>query len=237
MFGETLLESAPALRRRNRWPMAAAFTMELAVAAVLVLLPLVSTGVLPLKASVIFPTPPKLTRVETREPVQRSGGRTSLPVPVTRVITVSTGGHRISDPFPERGQGDPDAPPNAIGTVIGDPNAVDLGLRGPSRPVPLPPPAKPLVVSRTTEAMLMNKVVPEYPQIAKLAGIQGDVRLHAFVDKNGTIQSLTVIGNPPPVLAKAALDAVQQWKYRPYLLNDVPVEIETFITVTFRKAN
>lgn len=81
----------------------------------------------------------------------------------------------------------------------------------------------------------MNKVVPDYPLIAKISGIQGDVKLHAFVDRNGNIRSLTVLGTPPPVLAKAALEAVQQWRYRPYLLNGEPVEIETFITVTFKR--
>lgn len=85
--------------------------------------------------------------------------------------------------------------------------------------------------------MLLNKVVPEYPLIAKLSGLQGDVKLHAFVDKNGNIRSLTVMGNPPPVLLQAAMNAVQQWKYRPYYLNGEPVEIETFITVTFKKSN
>ena len=73
--------------------------------------------------------------------------------------------------------------------------------------------------------------------IARISGLQGEVQLHAFVDRNGNIKSLTVLGTPPLVLAKAARDAVEQWKYRPYILNGEPVEIETFITVTFRKAN
>ena len=69
--------------------------------------------------------------------------------------------------------------------------------------------------------------------IARISGLQGEVKLHAFVDRNGNIESLAVLGNPPPVFAKAAMDAVKQWKYRPYILNGEPVEIDTTITVNF----
>jgi periplasmic protein TonB len=60
------------------------------------------------------------------------------------------------------------------------------------------------------------------------------VRLHAIIARDGTIQSLNVISGHP-LLASAALDAVRQWRYRPYLLNGEAVEVETFITVNFRK--
>ena len=75
MFGETLLESAPTLRRRKRWPIATAFTLELIVAGLFVLLPLLSTGVIPLKATVIVPTP-NYTPLQNREPAPRHGGHT-----------------------------------------------------------------------------------------------------------------------------------------------------------------
>jgi protein TonB len=61
------------------------------------------------------------------------------------------------------------------------------------------------------------------------------VQLHAVIAKDGSIQSLSVTkGNP--LLSQAALDAVRQWRYRPYMLNDEAVEVETFITVNFRSA-
>lgn len=239
MFRDVLLESTPGMRKRSHWALATAFAVELAVGAVLVLLPLVSTGIIPLKATMIVPTPPQYTHLERREPVQASGRTGGVTVPVARVIPVSTS-DRIHNPFGKPTNDDQDnGQPfiNVCGNRCGngDPNGVDLGLRG--TPIPPPPIRPPLVVSHTTEAMLVKKVVPEYPAIAKISGIQGDVRLHAFVAKDGTIQSLTVLGNPPPVLSQAALNAVQQWKYRPYILNGEPVEIETFITVTFRKTN
>lgn len=239
MFREVLLESTPGMRKRSHWTMATAFAVELAVGAVLVLLPLVSTGIIPLKATMIVPTPPQYTHLERREPVPASGRSSGVTVPVARVIPVSTS-DRIHNPFGKPTTDDQDdGKPfiNVCGNRCGSggPTVVDLGPN--VTPILVPPPAKPLRISHSIEAWLVKKVEPEYPAIAKVAGIQGDVRLHALVAKDGTIQSLTVLGNPPPVLSQAALNAVQQWKYRPYILNGEPVEIETFITVTFRKTN
>jgi protein TonB len=73
-----------------------------------------------------------------------------------------------------------------------------------------------------------------YPKPAALAGVQGEVKLHAIISRNGKIMSLSVISGPP-LLVQAALDAVSQWRYRPYYLNGEAVEVETFITVNFRK--
>lgn len=234
MFGETLLESAPALRRRKRWPIATAFTLELIVVTVLIVLPLMSTGVIPLKATVIVPTPPRYVPLENQQPVRQTGNNRGVSAPTARVVPVSSSDHLLyripsvtSDPI--------DGPPPNIRVGDGEKNGNGSDLVPIGQPVVVTPPKRPLIVSRTTEAMLMNKVVPDYPLIAKISGIQGDVKLHAFVDRNGNIRSLTVLGTPPPVLAKAALEAVQQWRYRPYLLNGEPVEIETFITVTFKR--
>ena len=82
--------------------------------------------------------------------------------------------------------------------------------------------------------MLINRVVPEYPAIANRTGVQGEVKLHAIIARDGTIQSLSVISGHP-MLTGAALEAVQQWRYRPYVLNGAPVEVDTYITVTFHR--
>jgi protein TonB len=80
--------------------------------------------------------------------------------------------------------------------------------------------------------MLLRRVQPVYPGIAKLARVQGTVVLQAMIARDGTIQSLrAVIGSP--LLIQAALDAVRQWRYRPYVLNGAPIEVETQITVNF----
>ena len=87
-----------------------------------------------------------------------------------------------------------------------------------------------------TRGMLLQKVEPRYPVIAVSARIQGDVVLTAIISKTGTIENLTVLSGHP-MLVQAAIDAVKQWRYRPFLLNGEPVEVETTINVTFRFSN
>ena len=90
------------------------------------------------------------------------------------------------------------------------------------------------IVSQLDEGQLVNRVEPVYPHIASISGIQGQVKLHAIIARDGRIQSLNVISGHP-LLAHAALEAVEQWRYRPYILNGERVEVETFITINFRK--
>lgn len=82
------------------------------------------------------------------------------------------------------------------------------------------------------EGNLVRRVQPEYPQLARQARIQGMVMLQAVISKEGTIENLVVLSGHP-MLVRAALDAVQRWRYRPYYLNGQPVEVETQITVNF----
>jgi TonB family protein len=82
---------------------------------------------------------------------------------------------------------------------------------------------------------IVSKVAPVYPQEAKEQGIQGAVVLHAIIGKDGTIKELAVISGPPE-LQDSATDAVRQWVYKPYLLNDEPVEVDTTITVNYSLA-
>lgn len=84
-----------------------------------------------------------------------------------------------------------------------------------------------------TAAKLINKVQPIYPALAKQTGIQGVVKLHAILGKDGTVQQLEVISGHP-LLVQAALDAVRQWTYQPTLLEGKPVEVDTEIDVFFQ---
>jgi TonB family protein len=86
--------------------------------------------------------------------------------------------------------------------------------------------------SGVMQGLLEKKVDPNYPEEAKLQHITGDVILSAVIDKEGKIQHLQVVSGDP-ILAKAAIDAVQQWRYRPYQLEGKPVDVETTITVRF----
>ena len=81
-------------------------------------------------------------------------------------------------------------------------------------------------------AMLVNRVEPQYPRMAIAAHISGTVHLRAIIGKDGTVRELEVVdGNP--LLAHAALVAVQNWRYQPTRLNGEPVEVETYVTVNF----
>jgi protein TonB len=71
-----------------------------------------------------------------------------------------------------------------------------------------------------------------YPPIAKAAHVQGAVILHAIISKQGTIENLQVVSGPP-MLTGSAMDAVRRWRYKPYLLNGEPTEVDTTITVNF----
>jgi periplasmic protein TonB len=82
------------------------------------------------------------------------------------------------------------------------------------------------------EGLLITKVDPDYPRDARNKGIQGDVILSADISREGNVVELTVVSGHP-LLVEAALQAVVQWKFKPYQLNGEPVEVEAFITVPF----
>ncbi len=86
-----------------------------------------------------------------------------------------------------------------------------------------------------SQGLLIHQVKPTYPPLARQARIQGTVVLQAVIGKDGNIQNLKVVSGHP-MLAPAALEAVKQWKYKPYYLNGEPVEVDTTINVNFTLA-
>jgi TonB family protein len=113
-----------------------------------------------------------------------------------------------------------------------------------SSPVPPPPPPSPQSAAQmesgararispdVIEGQILIKVTPVYPDIAKAAKEEGTVVLHAIIGRDGTMKSLNVLSGPA-LLQGAALDAVRQWVYKPYILNGEPTEVETTINITF----
>jgi periplasmic protein TonB len=99
--------------------------------------------------------------------------------------------------------------------------------------LPKPAPGTVRISQGVSQGLLLRRVQPTYPPIAKQFGREGAVQLLATINKNGEIKKVQVLSGDA-LLAKAALDAVRQWEYRPYLLNGQPVEIETQITIVFR---
>ena len=80
--------------------------------------------------------------------------------------------------------------------------------------------------------MILRKVPPVYPELARSARVQGTVSLAVLIGKDGTVQQIHAIDGPP-LLIQTAMDAVKQWVYRPTLLNGEPVSVETTVDVNF----
>jgi periplasmic protein TonB len=81
-------------------------------------------------------------------------------------------------------------------------------------------------------AKIITRVQPQYPDKAKQQGITGTVRLHVVVGTNGSVQEVVAISGDP-LLSDAAVEAVRQWKYEVTTLNKAPVEVDTFVDITF----
>jgi protein TonB len=240
MFQETLLESSSVPKSRRGWSLITAFALESVVAAVLVLVPLLTTGMLPAPVSapptvLSFPLP----TVEAS--ARQSGGGPSGGLRTAaqhEVVNMFQGTSRLSagprvDPDDAK---DPNVPPcpGCFGnkSLGSGPNLFGPG-NGPG-PVHEEKKDKRIVRSHMEDGELIDKVVPVYPSIARITGAQGEVKLHAIISREGRIESLTVVSGSP-LLAPAAIDAVRQWRYRPYVLNGQPVEVDTWITVNFRR--
>ena len=88
------------------------------------------------------------------------------------------------------------------------------------------------ISSGVAEGSKLHDVQPEYPPVARINHITGDVVLHVLIDREGNISELTLISGDP-TLAESAVKAVRQWKYKPYLLNGKPVEVDTQVTVRY----
>ena len=228
------LRSAQRARRRRRSAFLVSTAIELAVVAALLLLPLLMPEAIR-RSYLITPVPPYpgLPRHPSAEQPRalrppRTGPQQLLfaPPEIPRQI-------QAEGPEPaEEADADANLPP-------GPSNAIFIpGAEG-KGPVPLEPPKpaarKPAMVYRSAnvqEAMLVRRIEPVYPPIARTAHISGQVILHAIIGKDGTIESLEVKSGQA-ILVHAAVEAIRQWRYRPTILNGEAVEVETTITVNF----
>jgi|ERR1051325_5391712 protein TonB len=233
MFAETLLESSTG-RKRKRWPMATAFTAQTIIAAGLIIVPLLSTGVIPLSARVSCPVAPiretPLERVRPRNDSTTHSG----PASPHQLEIVSLANNNPALPYGRaipRTSNPADVRPGSY--PLGNSNLpVDLLPTGNNNGPNVKPEGK--RISVPSEAQLINRVEPVYPKIAIITGVQGQVKLHAIIARDGRVIGLNVISGHP-LLVPAAKDAVSQWRYRPYYLNGEAVEVETFITVNFKR--
>jgi TonB family protein len=131
----------------------------------------------------------------------------------------------------DSGTGDAPAAPSMVGMAT--PGAAPIPLVGGTSPE-VQPMLQTLSISQgVSQGLLYHKVAPVYPQNAIRMQIEGEVQLQATISKDGDISKIKAVSGAPQ-LTKAAIDAVKQWKYKPYLLNGEPVEIQTTVTVNFK---
>lgn len=244
MFEDSLLESGNRLKKRSPWATVFSFVVQIGLLFILILIPLIYTEALPKQQLMTFlvapppppppPPPPAAAPIVKQVKIQTEldNGQLRTPTAIPKKIAMIR-----EDEAP---------PPSAgAGVVGGVPGGVPGGQMGgviggiiSGTPVAVPKVATPQrvrVSQGVTEGLLLRKVQPNYPPLARSARIQGQVVLQAVIGKDGTIQNLRAISGHP-MLTPAAIDAVKQWRYKPYFLNGEPVEVDTQITVNFTLA-
>ncbi len=238
MFEDSTFESTGRIKTRSRRWMLATLIFNGSILVTLILLPLIYPDALPshmLPSLIVAPEAPK---PETPpDPVQHSSpfrpdnysetrdrGRIFAPTNIPQALTLTfmprshpSAENLAMDNGPRSSGGSGTSPFSGQPVMVVHP----------------PSPASIHLPSKLVEGFLLYKNVPQYPIIAKTMGVQGTVVLQAVISKSGTIENLRVISGPP-VLQQAAIDAVKNWRYRPYLLNQQPVEVETTVNVIFK---
>lgn len=161
--------------------------------------------------------------------------------PVIRIATTPEPGAKKPDSPPlqvksnaEAKHGEESAPQLPSPLAVASANDSNLnGLMSASPNLPKPSLATLRISQGVSQGLLIKRVQPKYPQAALATHTQGAVQIEASINKEGKVINLKVLsGNP--VLTHAALEAVRQWRYKPYYLDGQPVEIETQITVNFK---
>ncbi len=193
-------------------------------------------------------TPPAVTEQQQatdNQPTNEGGGVKSAQVPTKTQAKMMDDQLTAPTQIPQgtSRQGAEDAPPpvsfgagGAEEMAGSGGNASVFNANGHTQPIIRVAQSKPLAISSgVATGMLILKTLPIYPPIAKTARVSGSVELHATIAKNGTIKDLQVV-NGPIMLRQAAIDAVRNWRYRPYKLNNEPTEVETTINVVFSLA-
>ena len=232
MFEDSLMESTRHFSKRRGWMIMLSSGMQAAALAVLVVLPLLHTDAISSQPHGFFPviaiTAPSTAGNHPPEGNTDSGGMTR-PIPINPAGPIPHGW--IRDPGRE---GPPVARnvnvcPNGDCGTIGIPGGWDNRV---STPLPPKPSERRPITSKFDPGQIIFQVKPVYPRLAIETRIQWPVSLHALIGRDGLIENLQVVSGHP-WLVKAALDAVSQWRFRPYILNGQPIEVETEITVNF----
>ena len=233
MFEDSTFESTGRIHTRSRRWMIATLALNGSILLALILIPLIYPEALPrqvltflleVPAAPSHPQPPPRQAVTQFHGVPEvQGGQIVAPRIIPSYISM----------FKDR-EGEPAGNFTSLGDDSGIPGGSNDMFRGGRTisVVHLDDKGPVHISSGVMVGLLIQKAVPAYPPIPLAARIQGTVVLQATISKIGTIENLRVVGGPA-MLQQAALDAVKTWRYRPYLLNGQPVEVETTVNVVF----
>jgi periplasmic protein TonB len=240
MFDTTtldILESAP---RSRGWTTAFSFLLQAIAVSVLLLIPLLYTEALPAlhySEQLTVPPGPRPPRVMEIVATPPAHSRNSSALINTQLLTPqSMPPHAITivDPPNSFSDNGPTGPlvPYSTGSDMTSDNMKNLLAANRVAPPRVDLRREPLRISTLSEGALLHRVQPVYPPNARATRTQGPVVLAALIDTDGRIINLRLVSGHP-LLVNAAMDAVKQWRYRPYILNSQPIEVETQITVVF----
>jgi len=243
MFEDSLFASTARRNPRRGWAAVASFGLQSAILGILVLIPMVFTDALPvsaLKGTFVVTAPIRTASMPKPPEIHHTQQNTSdyLNNELVTPIRVPTHVNNVVDTHTADTSGDY-AGPTIPGAIPLDGAGQSAAMRNLLSSVPQPKPPANITTPRAvrlstgvSEGLLIQKIMPPYPPLARQARIQGQVLLQATIGRDGTIENLQVVSGHP-LLIGPALQAVKQWRYRPYLLNNEPVEVETQITVNF----
>ena len=235
MFDD-LLESTNEKKKDNKgWGFILSGVVQALILGILILIPLIYTEALPkaMLSTLLIAPPPPPPPPPPPQPVK------TIVKPVARLIQSGKLMQPRAIPKEVAVFKEAELPPDVINNAgatrrrvwrhpgTGHGRAQWLRLR--------PKPTAPTRIKQggnVTAAAIITQTRPVYPPLARQARIQGNVVLHAIIDKDGKVAQLEVISGHP-LLVQSALDAVKQWRYKPTQLNGDPVEVDTTITVTF----
>lgn len=232
MFDDLVL-SGKTKRTHKSWTVLLSTVVQGLILGVMILIPLIYTEALPktlLSTFLVAPPPPPPPPPPAAAPVKIIRPKI-IPTQSTvapRVIPKNV--EIVKDEAPDLAGG----VDGGFGVAGGTGNVLGGILGGPSGPAPPKPaaPARIKVGGQVQAAKMLRQTLPVYPAIAKTAHVAGTIILHAIIAKDGTVQALEYVSGPP-LLMKAAMDAVREWRYTPTQLNGDPVEVDTTISVVF----
>lgn len=233
MFAGSLLESSPHIGHRAGWAKLTSLLLQCMTVAAVLAIPLFHVERLQ-----VIPPPPSIRLMNVQQPVvhtetARLSREVSSPdsYAILQPTSIPTTIQRIEDRT-DAPSGVPQVGPLCVTNCQSAlPITNILNTDGFNIPKP-PAPTRPVHVSEMQLGALVRKVLPEYPPIAKQIHLQGAVVLLATIARDGHVEHVEPLSGPA-MLVLPAKRAVEQWQYRPYLLNHAPVEVQTQITVNF----